>query len=225
MRAAAILLLGALLSYAILTARWAAGRSASRHSTAAAAISAAPLERGKPVPDASLLDQDGNSFRLSDFRGRVLVTAFIYTRCSMPSMCPLAAEKLVAAQRALSLRDAPSVHFLVVSFDARDTPKDLKAFASRFHPNHASFTFATGRPEQVAALSHALGTYFEPGQGGVIAHNIAVSLIDRAGVLRRDFFGTEWTVEELDAAIQKVANSGTGERQVAWAAREDLRSP
>ncbi|MBA46277.1 MAG: hypothetical protein CMB31_06805, partial [Euryarchaeota archaeon] len=38
------------------------------------------------VPDFTLTDQDGNNVSLSDFKGKVVVVAFIFTSC--PDVCP-----------------------------------------------------------------------------------------------------------------------------------------
>ena len=40
------------------------------------------------VPDFALLNQSGKRIRLSQFRGKVLVLTFIYTRCPLADFCP-----------------------------------------------------------------------------------------------------------------------------------------
>lgn len=205
-----ILLAGVLLSSVILAARKATHRTALLESASVSPIapdSVPPLERGRTVPDAVLVNQEGRPFRLSTLRGQIVVTAFIYTRCTMPQMCPLTVDKLVAAQKTLQTLGVRNVHFLAVSFDTRDTPESLKAFAARFHPDLASFSFATGRHDEIALLSHTLSTYFQPGKDGVIEHNIAVSIIDGNGTLRYNFFGTDWTVKEMADTVKQVSNT------------------
>jgi cytochrome oxidase Cu insertion factor (SCO1/SenC/PrrC family) len=43
----------------------------------------------RPVKDAALIDQDGKTRRLSDWRGHRLALTFVYTRCPLPEFCPL----------------------------------------------------------------------------------------------------------------------------------------
>src|SRR6185312_11663861 len=47
------------------------------------------VQIGEAVPDFKLLDQDGRTIHLSDFRGKAVLLTFIYTRCPLPNFCPL----------------------------------------------------------------------------------------------------------------------------------------
>src|SRR5215213_8710422 len=47
------------------------------------------LAAGDSVPDTRLIDQDGRSISLHDFRGSVVAVSFIYTRCPLAQFCPL----------------------------------------------------------------------------------------------------------------------------------------
>ncbi len=67
--------------------------------------------------------------------------------------------------------------------------------------------FATGHAEAIRSLSLALNTFYRPGSPGVFDHNIVVSIVDREGILRRTFSGTEWTVEELISSIERLAGA------------------
>ena len=44
------------------------------------------LSRG-PVDDFTLINQDNEEMNLTDFRGDVIVVAFIFTKC--PDVCPI----------------------------------------------------------------------------------------------------------------------------------------
>ena len=46
------------------------------------------LQPGDEVPDFTMTDQDGETRKLSDLRGHVVVLTFIYTRCPLPDFCP-----------------------------------------------------------------------------------------------------------------------------------------
>lgn len=48
--------------------------------------------------DFQLINQDGQSVRLSDFRGKAVLVSYIFTRCPMPSMCPLVTSKMKQVQ-------------------------------------------------------------------------------------------------------------------------------
>lgn len=47
-----------------------------------------------PVPDFSLVDQEGNPFRFESSRGKIVLLTFVYTAC--PDVCPLLAAKFAS---------------------------------------------------------------------------------------------------------------------------------
>lgn len=77
---------------------------------------------GRYVPDVSLTLEDGSVKRLSEVsEGKVLLLSFIYTKCS--SACPMIVRGIEEATK-----DIGGVKVLLLDFDERDKPKDLKKF-------------------------------------------------------------------------------------------------
>src|SRR5499427_5673186 len=89
------------------------------------------LKPGEAVPDAAFVDQDGRKRRFDGFKGSTVVMTFIYTRCPLPTFCPLMDRHFAAMQK--PLKEDPAlgkVHLVTVSFDpVTDTPPVLKAHA------------------------------------------------------------------------------------------------
>lgn len=167
-----------------------------------------PLRPGEPLPDTWLVDPDGRKFRTSELKGNVVVLSFFYTHCELPSGCPMTTAKLVHASEAVQRHEVQGVRFLMVSFDTeRDRPERLREYASRYEADSTLFQFAAGGAEAIRSLSLALNTFYRPGSPGVFDHNIVVSVVDREGILRRTFSGTEWTVEELISSIERLAGA------------------
>src|SRR5262245_35366276 len=78
------------------------------------------LEAPKPIADATLTDQDGASFRLSDLHGRVAFVLFGFTNC--PDACPLSMERLRELQHSGHVGD-DDVAYVMISVDGeRDPP-------------------------------------------------------------------------------------------------------
>ncbi|HLY72989.1 MAG TPA: SCO family protein [Planctomycetota bacterium] len=213
MKPAAILLASGLtLSALIVAARWSAhlesaprpepDREATR-SIPSEAPGPAPLKPGEPIPDAELVTQDGRPVHLADFRGQTLVLAFIYTRCNMSTMCPMAVRKLREAQTC-ARKENLNPHFLVVSFDPEDSPEVLRDYARRNEVDLSNWDFATGSPEVVGPLAHRFSTYFRPLPGGAYEHNLNVTIVDARGNYHDEFFGTEWGSEEFLRTIREV---------------------
>src|SRR5436190_2171518 len=90
------------------------------------------LKPGEAVPDARFVDQNGRTRPFSSFRGSTVVLTFVYTRCPMPTFCPLMDRQFAAIQKKLT-DDATDrrVHLVSISFDpATDTPPVLKRHAA-----------------------------------------------------------------------------------------------
>jgi len=95
--------------------------------------------------DFSLLDVDGKTRTLADFKGKVVVMFFGYTQC--PDVCP---TTLTEMQQAMTLLgpQADQVQVLFVTVDpARDTAVILKQYVPSFDPR-----FMGLRPADEAAL-------------------------------------------------------------------------
>src|SRR5712691_8928951 len=86
------------------------------------------LKPGEPAPDGAFVDQDGTRRRFSGFKGSPVVMTFIYTRCPLPTFCPLMDRQFAAMQKPLNEDPAlTKVHLVTVSFDPKtDTPPVLK---------------------------------------------------------------------------------------------------
>jgi protein SCO1/2 len=211
-RAAVLLVSGLTLSGLIIAGRWAAhhesepspesGRIPTRP-IASEPTGPAPLKPGDPIPDAPLLAQDGRTVHLSDFKGRTLVLSFIYTRCNMSTMCPMATRKLREAQ-AVARDNKMDVHFLVVSFDPEDSPDVLRDYAKRQEVDLSNWDFATASSEVVGPLARRFNTYYRRTPGGAYEHNINVAIVDPHGTLRDEFFGTDWNLQEFLRALREA---------------------
>src|SRR5205823_5879936 len=59
------------------------------------------IKPGEVVPDAAFVDQDGKARRFAGFKGSPLVITFIYTKCPLPTFCPLMDRHFVALQKPL----------------------------------------------------------------------------------------------------------------------------
>ena len=56
---------------------------------------------GDEIPNIELMNQDGRTIRLSDFRGKVLALTFVYTRCPLPDFCIRMSQRLAETERIL----------------------------------------------------------------------------------------------------------------------------
>jgi cytochrome oxidase Cu insertion factor (SCO1/SenC/PrrC family) len=93
------------------------------------------------APDFTLTDQQGQPFRMSDTKGKVVVMTFIYTHCT--DLCPFITLKLKSARDQLG-KDADKAVFVAVTTDpTRDTQKVIAAY-SRTAGLYDAWHFLTG---------------------------------------------------------------------------------
>jgi protein SCO1/2 len=109
------------------------------------------------IPDARVLDQDGNrlSFYTDLVKGKTVAINFIFTTCT--TICPPMTATFRRVQQQLGERVGRDVRLISVSVDpATDTPERLAAFASKFKAG-AGWTFVTGDKPEIDKLLTALG--------------------------------------------------------------------
>jgi protein SCO1/2 len=95
-------------------------------------FSATILEPSSQAPDFTLIDQNGQPFRLSEQRGKLTLMFFGFTNC--PDVCPTELGTLAAVRRELGA-DAENVQVALISVDPeRDTTERLKTYVSTFDP-------------------------------------------------------------------------------------------
>lgn len=151
------------------------------------------LEPLRPAPEISLTNFDGQPFRLSEQRGRVVLIFFGYTSC--PDVCPttLAEFRKVFAELGPQSEQVRAV-FITVDPE-RDTPEKNAAYVSVFHP---AFLGLSGTPEELEAVYKAYGVFYEKQETGsaagyLVSHTATVYVVDKQGNLRLTFpYGLGW---------------------------------
>jgi protein SCO1/2 len=154
------------------------------------------------IPAFSLVDQDDDLFTLENVKGNVWLADFIFTTCSGP--CPIMTERMGMVQH--DLLDIDKLKF--VSFTVNpdyDTPEVLKKYAQRFDADVGSWSFVTGKYEQIQELiveGFKMGDVEE-----IVFHSTRFALVDHEGNLRGYYSGTEPAEHEiLTRDIQSLIN-------------------
>jgi protein SCO1 len=168
---------------------------------------------GQEVPNFSLINQDGKRIRLAEYRGRVLLLTFIYTRCPLPDYCPLMSNNFAAIFKELNKDRAlySKTHLLSISFDTKyDTPKVLKSYGGAYTENYTSeqFTqweFATGSDEEIRQIAEFFGLRYYK-ESNQIIHGLRTAIITPDGKVYKVYRGNEWKPEEALRDIQAVLN-------------------
>jgi len=166
---------------------------------------------GAKLPEFSLVNQDARPIRLSQYRRKVLVLTFIYTRCPLPDFCPKMTRNF--AEIHLALRQKPELyektHLLSISFDyAYDTPQVLRAYGAAFIGNDAPETFtrwefATGSAQEVQAVAKFFGLMYLP-EAGQIIHSLRTAVITPDSKVFKVYIDNVWTPADILRDIEQV---------------------
>jgi protein SCO1/2 len=152
---------------------------------------------GGHMPDFVLTDQTSRTVRLSDFRGRVVVMDFIYTRCPLPDVCP----RLSANFALLAKRFGDRLTLLSVTIDPQfDTPQILAVYAHRWRAGQ-NWHFLTGTDEAIRRVANCMGLIYWP-EEGVVSHTAATAVIGRDGRLAARLEGSSFTAQQLVDLVQ-----------------------
>jgi protein SCO1/2 len=164
------------------------------------------LKAGEEVPDTAFVDQDGRKRSFESFRGTPVVLTFIYTRCPLPTFCPLMDRHFVAIQKTLQQDAAlPRVHLVTVSFDpAHDTPPVLKKHARELQADLRRWTFLTGDRDEIDRFAMRFGVSVARAMNDPrdITHNLRTAIVDAGGRLVKTYTGNEWTPEQVVADLK-----------------------
>jgi protein SCO1/2 len=114
------------------------------------------LEPALPAANFALTNQDGQTIRLSDFRGQLVLLFFGYTHC--PDACPTTLAQFKQIRNALGANAARTRFVLVTVDPARDTPERLKEYLAQFD---SSFVGLTGSADALAPVYRAYGVSVE----------------------------------------------------------------
>ena len=170
----------------------------------------ATLLPGEEVPDFKVTLQDGTPAKLSDYRGKLVVLTFIYTRCPLPNFCPLMDRKFgELAARLQPLPKADQVRLLSVSFDPEhDTPAVLASHAKSRGAKMPLWTYAVASHEELGKFGPKLGLMYGPTEKEIM-HNLSTAVIGPDGKLIRLDYGTAggaWTADDMMGTIYKFTS-------------------
>lgn len=148
------------------------------------------------APDFTLVSQDGGSVSLRDFRGKVVAIAFIYTYCT--DVCPMLTAHMASVQEKLGSTFGSKIAFVSITVDPeRDTPDVLKEYAQNFGADLKGWSFLTGDPAVVHEVGRKYGVIAKKAANGEVDHTLLTSLVDPNGILRVQYLGVRFDLEEF----------------------------
>jgi protein SCO1 len=163
---------------------------------------------GEEVPDYRLLNQDGKTISIHQYKGKTLLLTFIYTRCQDPNQCTLMSSNFAAIDKELQKQPTlyEKTHLLSISFDsAYDTPKVLRSYGAAYTGRYSDETFAhwefaSGSADEIKGIAKFFGfNYYmdSPSGGEQIVHSLRTAIIGPDSKVLKVYRGNEWKPEEI----------------------------
>jgi protein SCO1 len=168
------------------------------------------LKPGDRIPNQTFIDQDGRRRSFDEIRGgRAIAVTFIYTKCPIPTFCPMMDRQFAEAQTLIQGKRLDSkASLLSVSFDPKnDTPSVLKEHGQKLHFDPAVWTFVTGDRDEIDRFATTFGLTLVRDQApnpDEIGHTLRTAIVDRQGKLVKTYSGAEWTAQELVAELHRL---------------------
>lgn len=169
---------------------------------------------GDVVPDFTFTNQDGHRVHLGQYKGKVVLITFIYTRCPMPDFCPRMTQNFLDLEKSLKMdpRIYGRTHLLSITFDPEfDTPKVLRQHALSTTPIPAAelfghWEFLAPKPQDLDKIAQFFGLskFKEKDQ---ITHSLSTAIIDGDGKIYRWYSANSWTADEVLQQTRKVAGN------------------
>lgn len=171
---------------------------------------------GDAIPDYALVNQDGRSIRLSQYKGKALALTFIYTRCPQPDQCTLMSNNFAQIDRELQKSSDVynQTHLLSITFDPEyDTPKVLRSYGAAHTERYSDETFQhweflTGTKDEIKGMAQFFGMrYYHDTESGdeQVIHSLRTAVIDKDGKLMKLYRGNEWKPSEIVEDLKTLA--------------------
>jgi protein SCO1/2 len=161
-------------------------------------------KEGDEVPNFTLRNQNNREIHVRDYRGKVLLLTFIYTRCPQPDYCTLMSNNFAQIDRTLGQDPAlyEKTHLLSISIDpSYDTPEVLKSYGAAHTERYenetfAHWEFAGGTSEQVKKIAEYFGLTYFPEKDQIV-HALRTVIVSPEGKIVKIYSGNEWKPEEV----------------------------
>ncbi len=167
---------------------------------------------GDVVPDFKLVNQNGRTIHMAQFKGRVVLLTFIYTRCPLADYCPRMNKNFAEIEKALEAdpKVDKATHLLSISFDPKfDTPAILKSYGGIYagdtKEKFEHWDFAAPTESQLEAVEQFFDLGVTPGDSGTLTHSLSTAVIGKDGKVRAWYPTNEWTPAEVLAAMKSAA--------------------
>ncbi len=168
---------------------------------------------GDAVPDFKFLNQSGKHVSIGDFKGKVLLVTFVYTRCPLPDFCPRMSQNFAKIDKTLAADPAlyAKTHLLTVSFDPEyDTPAVLRSYGGAYTGQYtqekfAHWDFAAPSNADQKSVDEFFDVGVTPEKDKTITHSLSTVVIGPDGKVFRWYPTNDWTPDQILSDVKELA--------------------
>ena len=160
------------------------------------------------APQFTLFDTSGKPTRLADYRGRVVLVAFVFTTC--PGVCPLISKQMSVLQTELKKEKlfGRKAGMLSITVDPEtDTPDVLAEYATTYDADASGWKFLYDTPEKMKPIYRAYDEWTKKTEKGQLDHPARVYLVDAKGNIREiyslAFFSEKQALLDIKALLRE----------------------
>lgn len=163
-----------------------------------------PIDLGSRLPHTKLVDQNGSLVDLaSDFRGKVALLSFVFTRCPDKNECPAVSEKFAYMQQRL---DPAHFHLVEITLDpVYDSPHVLHGYAAQYGADAKSWSIVTGQPHEIERLLNRFGISSLRVSDANFIHNDKVFVVGQDGKVAQIIQTVSFAPSALIAQVRHLA--------------------
>ena len=171
-------------------------------------------QKGEQLPDFKLTNQNGRGIHLEQYKGRVLLVTFVYTRCPLDDYCPRLSRNFAELQKGMEKDRAlyEKTHLLSISFDpAFDSPAVLKTYGELYTGKKSTDAFEHWEFAAPAGQDlNALEEYFDvgvTGENASLVHSLSTVIVGKDGKIADWYPGNDWKPADVLARVKELAKA------------------
>jgi protein SCO1 len=165
---------------------------------------------GDVVPNFALLNQSDKTIHLDDFKGRVVLMTFIYTRCPLADFCPRMSRNFATLDQQLATDPAlyAKTHLISISFDPTyDTPKVLRSYGGAYTGQYTKerflhWDFAAPPVKELPEMAQFFDVGVTPGDNNTLTHSLSTVVIGKDGKVVSWYPNNDWDPAQVLGTVK-----------------------
>ncbi|MDR6486202.1 protein SCO1/2 [Chryseobacterium vietnamense] len=146
--------------------------------------------------------QDGKNIKFSDLKGKVLVTAMIFTSCK--TACPKLTAEMRTISRKVGKVDPKDIQYVLISIDPEnDTPEVMKRYLYVNRFDEKEWTFIRGSKEDSRELANIMAVKYKQISPIEFSHSNIITVYSKKGTLAFQKEGLDSGYEAIVHEIKK----------------------